>query len=1274
MNRKKSIPASPLSGTDGEPSKTDVAEDAFKSALLHTIGLAIIATDTDGIITSWNLGAEKIFGYSAGEMTGKPLSLVINTNNQDQAADRALYTAPDKGVKTFDAEYRAKNGSLIYLSVSVSPITSTEGTVAGSSVIARDITERKIAREKIAQSEARLATAQQVAKVGSWETDLQTLQVTWSDETFRIFELDPGKFQVSHPGFLDYVHPVDRARVDSALKISFDNSGSNAIEHRIITPAGTEKFVEERWIIMRDATGKAVKAIGTCQDITDRKSAAQSNEFKVKLLNTIGQATIATDSYGMITYWNQAAEEIYGWAAIEAMRYNLLRLLPADGHQTAWKEALEQIQHGSSWEGELLAKRNSEQVFPIFITMSPVFDHNSNVNGIIAVSTDITARKETEQRILLNEQQLSVIYNSVTDCLFLLSVNSNDRFLFISANQQCFETLGVAPGQLLGKEASAIIPAENWPGVLARYKKAISTAATVEWEERNYTATGLKVGRASITPVFDDSGSCIRLVGSITDITQRIEAEEAIRQSEKRYRGLYEQSLAGVYQSTFSGKVVDCNQAFAEMLRYDSVEALLLNQDDLYFSREERSSFLQSVAEGMQMQNHEGMMKRRDGSPLFFIESLTVSRESKSGEKKIDGILLDITAKKENELALRQSNERYINIGKATNDAVWEWDILSGEVTWGGSFESIFGLPVEQLKSYDSWELLLKPSDRARIRESITGALRQPGIFIWKDEYAFQKSDGRYAVISDKAFIMRDESGKAYKMVGAMQDVTRQRKEEAHSKLLESVITNTHDSVLITAAEPLDHPGPAIIYCNAAFTRMTGYTLTELIGQTPRILQGPESDFDELKKLGETLRRWKPASLTTINYKKDGTPFWIYFSISPVADEKGWVTHWISIERDVTGQKQAEEALRVSNDRYNLVSRATSDIIWDWNLLTGQVTRSMQNMEKVFGYTVDPSIEQIGFWMDHVHPEDRPGIEAEFELRFADPNQYFMDREYRFQRADGTYADVYDKGFILRDADQKPVRMIGAVQDISNLKEKERLLEKRAEELTLSNRELEQFAYVASHDLQEPLRMVTGFLTQLQKKYDSKLDPDARKYIHFAVDGAKRMRQIILDLLEYSRINRQEHEKEDVDLNVVIDEILVLYQQQIQEKQARLQVNRLPVVKGNKSPLRQLFQNLIANALTFTRPDVNPVIRVSAVDQDTHWQFAVADNGIGISSEYYEKIFVIFQRLHAKGVYPGTGMGLAIARKIVETMDGDIWVSAEEGKGSRFYFTIKKQM
>lgn len=233
-------------------------------------------------------------------------------------------------------------------------------------------------------------------------------------------------------------------------------------------------------------------------------------------------------------------------------------------------------------------------------------------------------------------------------------------------------------------------------------------------------------------------------------------------------------------------------------------------------------------------------------------------------------------------------------------------------------------------------------------------------------------------------------------------------------------------------------------------------------------------------------------------------------------------------------------------------------------------------------------------------------------------------------------------------------------------------LENLNRQLQNSNKELEQFAYIASHDLQEPLRMIHSFLNQLKTKYSDKLDQKANQYIFYAVDGAERMRQIILDLLEYSRVGNTDIKKEAIDINEVVNEFCNYHKEDIQEKKAKITFKNLPVVKNYKTSITQIFHNLLDNALKYSRGDVAPEISVTATDKQTHWEFSISDNGIGIPETSLNEVFVIFKRLHGREEFSGTGIGLAIVKKNIEILGGKIEVRSQINSGTIFTFTIKK--
>ncbi len=380
--------------------------------------------------------------------------------------------------------------------------------------------------------------------------------------------------------------------------------------------------------------------------------------------------------------------------------------------------------------------------------------------------------------------------------------------------------------------------------------------------------------------------------------------------------------------------------------------------------------------------------------------------------------------------------------------------------------------------------------------------------------------------------------------------------------------------------------------------------------------------------------------------------------------------------QDIHQRKKSEELIRETNERFHIVTEATNDAIWDYEITKNELFWG-KGFRTQFGYDVDMEKPTFDRLISLIHPEDRERIVLKIEHFFGNHDSKNWFEEYRFLKADGTYATVMDRAVFIRDAKGRVIRVVGAMTDITyrrthedSLKKLNYQLQKHTKELEMSNAELEQFAYVASHDLQEPLRMITSFLSQLEKKYSDRLDPKAHQYIHFAVDGANRMRGIILDLLEFSRVGRLSSDKVTFEFKVLVDEYQLLRAKLIQEKSALVICGKLPVLNTYRSQVAQVMNNLLDNAIKYAKTGVKPEIRIQSKKNGGFWEISVSDNGIGISEDYYDKIFIIFQRLHDKTEYTGSGIGLAIVKKIVDNLGGSIWVHSVEGKGSTFTFTI----
>ncbi len=418
--------------------------------------------------------------------------------------------------------------------------------------------------------------------------------------------------------------------------------------------------------------------------------------------------------------------------------------------------------------------------------------------------------------------------------------------------------------------------------------------------------------------------------------------------------------------------------------------------------------------------------------------------------------------------------------------------------------------------------------------------------------------------------------------------------------------------------------------------------------------------------IARTLRTGEPVLNEIIKFERsDGTLGYANSNAVAVRDFEGKITAVIGLRFEITEQMEAERALQAEQNRMHRIldslpvgisvidpnGRPTimNRVINDFILSVPQASPNKIDYEEVVAYLPGSEI---------------PLKANEWPIARALRNgESVSGEELELRRTDGSTISILCFGVPINDEDE----IIGGIEafvDITNQKKAERAL-------AHSNEELQQFAYVASHDLQEPLRMVISYLSLLKKRYRDELDDQAKDYIDYAVDGGKRMKALIDDLLQYSRVETKVKPSSPVDMNEVASRTLMNLELPIKENGAEIIVENLPTVNGDRMQLGQVLQNLVSNAIKF-RGEARPEVRIGCSLDHEKWVFSVKDNGIGIDMDYAGRIFQMFQRLHSNDRYEGTGVGLAIVKKIVERHGGKVWVESQLGKGSTFFFSIPK--
>ncbi len=691
----------------------------------------------------------------------------------------------------------------------------------------------------------------------------------------------------------------------------------------------------------------------------------------------------------------------------------------------------------------------------------------------------------------------------------------------------------------------------------------------------------------------------------------------------------------------------------AEELRADSYHRLV-HPDDL----ERTAAFERDVLAGRAGDRPETEVRLRasDGSYRWLVFSASHS----VADELVFLCGKDMTARRQGEEELRAADERFRAVTASTRDGIISADGNGRIIFWNAGAEAIFGHTGAEIVGRPLTDLMperYRDAHRAGIARFLaTGEGRLTGSTVEVEglhgdgsEFPIELSLGSWTHNGQTCFtgVVRDMSDRV-RARHALREA-----EERFAGAFEGAAVG-----LMLAA-----PDGTVLRANRALCELTGWPEEELAGRRFDELVHPDERGADDPALEAMLsgRTQRLASERRFLVADGGTRF-VRINLSLIRDPADEPLHFVGQIEDVTERRRMIEALTLSEARYKgLIAHLPDSTIHlfdhDLRLLLSEGERM-----RVHGY--DPHALEGRLLRDAVPPEAYERLAPEYRAALAGET-----RSFDLDSLDGEAA-YWVQIAPLRDDVGRIIGGMAIARDITARRRAERALEQRAGELERSNAELEQFAYVASHDLSEPLRMVSSYLQLLRRRYHGKLDADADQFIDFAVDGAGRMRDLIDDLLTYSRAGRGDGPPAPVDSRDLVEHVVEFLQTAEDAREARFTLGELPTVVGDRHQLGQLFQNLIGNAVKFVPEDRIPEIAVGAARDGDRWRFEVADNGIGMEPAHAERIFRMFQRLHTRDEYPGTGIGLAIAKKVVERHDGTIWAEPRPEGGSRFCFTL----
>ncbi len=1247
--------------------------------VIESIGDMLFITDLDLNLVNVNEAAIRALGYEdKQQLLGRNIVEPVDVKDRTRVAvdmGRALagkraegisgYTLVDKSGRQFDVESTTEI------------LHDCAGRTVGLIVTARDVTERKRMQQAVRASEEKLRIMFNAIKDGIVVTDMMGNIVEGNDAAFHMAGYESLE-EITGKNPVEFITEKDRPKlVEDLTEFLETGRAANHLEYTMVKKDGGEFDIELNISALHDADGNTTGFIAVERDITERKrweDALKESEERLRaMFDSARDGIIIIDLEGNMLQLNDAVLKMTGYSREELIGKSALAFVADDDRMKVIGDMAQTIEdkHLKLLTSYNLVRKDGS-VFEAELGSGMMLDKDGNITGFMGVLRDVTERRKMQEELRQTAEKLRAMFDSMNDAVTVVDMNTR----IVEANEAAVRLHRYNDkSEMIGLSGADLIAEEEREKVVEYTMNAVREGSTHERKHcRLLRVDGTQFdAEISFSTLLDKEGKIVGFLTISQDITERIRMQEELRKTAEKLRIIIESIGDMVIITDRDLKYVNVNDATVRALGFTSKEQL--EGKDFIQSISERDrrtirrEFMQALKEKKAIEVIGYTMMSADGKEFEVEATVEILRDCAG---KTVGLVIsarDVTERKRMMERLRESEEKKRLIFESLRDGVMIVDLKGNVVEANETAIRMLGYSRDELLGISTLDFVAE-KDREK---AIDNAVKLVSVGV-ADDYidytvlSLVTKDGREIQVEHSTALMRDAAGRPEAVVGISHDITERRKMQR--QLLESaekiriMFNSIADGITVTSLDG------TMIETNEAAVLLHGFTSKEEMLGMNGIELIAEKDrkrcFDNAVKAlkdGQVQPRVEYALL-----RKDGSEFDGEYTLAPMHGESGRIEGFIAVVRDITEQKKAREALRASEEQMRIMFQSIHDSIMVTDLM-GTIVNANQAAIRMSGYKREELIGKNA--IEFIAEKDRQRL---MDLMVQNAQGGGTENmECTFVIADGSEIDVESSSALMYDSAGNASGFITIARDITERKRVQQQLHDMLEDLKRSNAELEQFAYVASHDLQEPLRMISSYTQLISRRYRGKLEKDADEFIDYAVDGANRMQSMIQALLTYSRVGTRGREPEPTDCEAILVNALKNLQASIDESKAEVTHDPLPVIMADDVQMVQLFQNLIGNGIKFQTEGVVPRIHIAAEDNGDDWLFSFRDNGIGIDSQYKERIFVIFQRLHGKQVYKGTGIGLSVCKKIVERHGGKIWVESELGKGAIFCFTIPKK-
>ncbi|GAB4017633.1 hypothetical protein GCM10028773_14680 [Spirosoma koreense] len=1131
-----------------------------------------------------------------------------------------------------------------------------------------------------------------------WNWDLEADTVWWNEGFSTLFGYEPRGSQSVEESWVSRIHPADREHVLHSIHQVIDGGGTNwSDEYRFRRSDGTYATVYDRgYILHRD--GKPLQMVGAMQDVSERvalQRACEESEERLRFaLKSAQLGTWELDIVQGIVTWDDMCREIFGLSGYGTTVYvDTLRYLHPDDRgrvDNAIQWALKPESGGHYDVRYRMIGEDDGKLRWIRSIGQALFTETGQAYRFSGIAQDITAEMVAREKSTLSEQQAKMALEGSGAGSFSVDL-ATDEIIYSPAFARIVtgeETLGIARDAL--KEY--VHPDDRHLRDKA-YENGAQTGS-ITYEVRFIWADGsIHWVRVLGQYLFTKTGKPVSFSGIALDVTEQREKARALREAEERFGIAFANTTVGMAFTDEQANFTVVNEAYTQLTGYSADELCKLNSIELTHpeDREQNRRLFREVVEGKRpFFNLVKRYIRKDNASRWVQMNVTRLVDSQDKDQSMVIIAYDISERVEAEARLRASEERFRNMITQAPVAI---GILNGREMvvesantamleiWGKE-ASIIGKPLlralPEIKDQGFVQLLEEVYD--------TGVAHYGFATL---AWLYRKGQLDEAYFNFVYAPVQDETGLVSGVMVIATEVTSQV--EAKKALQESeqrfrnLIAEAPVAISLFVGRDMvvEMPNEKMLRFWGKDASVTGKPLREALPE----LQG--QPFLQILDDVYTTGKEYSAQEARAELEVGGAlrTYYFNFTYKPLRNAEGQIYAIVDMAIDVTEQVLARQAIEESEQRFRTLMEAISQMTWT-NTPDGEVNFYNQRWYEYTGLTVEET--RSVDWLTTIHLDDREHFLTTFRKALADGAIFVVESRYR-RGTDGMYRWHLNRALPIRDETGAIRLWVGTATDIHEQKQLaanlEQEIQARTEQLVASNQDLrrsnenlEKFAYIASHDLQEPLRKIQSFGDILKSQYADRLGEGAG-YLERMQTASSRMSLLIKDLLTFSRISTRQEAADPVPLDRVVSDVLDTLEIAIRQTGAQLEIDPLPIVSGNESQLRQLFQNLLSNALKFQKTGVVPIVQIkvstvmaSALPKTVkptrmaaaYHLIRIIDNGIGFDEKYIDRIFQVFQRLHSRNEYAGTGIGLAICEKVAANHGGTITAVSQLGQGATF--------